>query len=248
MKLVAGPGIYICNECIESFYSEAEKEKAPVAANKETATGPKCSFCNRVPLLSQCLSRPSKGTICFACIDICTEIIEEEHGLHKRVKLSKDLVCGPLASRDRLQPGKSDLGLKCSFCGKSQHKVKTLIAGPGVYICNECHLLCAEILNEEHGPEFVHPDAAAAASSAPPAQFAGVVATGDVSTFEKDNFVVCQVIERCDGQYRVMVLVDGPEATLQSSVLFFPGTMVIARFQSAEEDKIVLVDYQPQGS
>jgi ATP-dependent protease Clp ATPase subunit len=39
--------------------------------------------------------------------------------------------------------------LKCSFCGKSQRQVQRLIAGPGVYICNECVDLCCEILNDE---------------------------------------------------------------------------------------------------
>jgi DNA-binding NarL/FixJ family response regulator len=39
--------------------------------------------------------------------------------------------------------------LKCSFCGKSQKQAKKLIAGPGVYICNECIELCNEILEEE---------------------------------------------------------------------------------------------------
>ena len=39
--------------------------------------------------------------------------------------------------------------LKCSFCGKSQKQVKKLIAGPGVYICDECIDLCNEILEEE---------------------------------------------------------------------------------------------------
>lgn len=39
--------------------------------------------------------------------------------------------------------------LKCSFCGKSQNQVKKLIAGPGVYICNECIDLCNEIIDEE---------------------------------------------------------------------------------------------------
>ena len=39
--------------------------------------------------------------------------------------------------------------LKCSFCGKSQKQVKKLIAGPGVYICNECIDLCNEIIEEE---------------------------------------------------------------------------------------------------
>jgi ATP-dependent Clp protease ATP-binding subunit ClpX len=42
----------------------------------------------------------------------------------------------------------SDL-LKCSFCGKSQKQVKKLIAGPGVYICDECIDLCNEIIEEE---------------------------------------------------------------------------------------------------
>jgi ATP-dependent Clp protease ATP-binding subunit ClpX len=41
--------------------------------------------------------------------------------------------------------------LKCSFCGKSQKQVKKLIAGPGVYICDECIDLCNEIIEEELG-------------------------------------------------------------------------------------------------
>lgn len=39
--------------------------------------------------------------------------------------------------------------LKCSFCGKSQEQVKRLVAGPGVYICDECIELCSEIIDEE---------------------------------------------------------------------------------------------------
>ena len=42
----------------------------------------------------------------------------------------------------------SDL-FKCNFCGKSQKQVKKLIAGPGVYICDECIDLCNEIIEEE---------------------------------------------------------------------------------------------------
>ncbi len=45
--------------------------------------------------------------------------------------------------------GKRDDFLKCSFCSKSQNQVKKLIAGPGVYICNECVDLCNEIIDEE---------------------------------------------------------------------------------------------------
>ncbi|NQY80609.1 MAG: ATP-dependent Clp protease ATP-binding subunit ClpX [Candidatus Caenarcaniphilales bacterium] len=39
--------------------------------------------------------------------------------------------------------------LKCSFCGKSQDQVKKLVAGPGIYICDECITLCLEILKDE---------------------------------------------------------------------------------------------------
>jgi ATP-dependent Clp protease ATP-binding subunit ClpX len=46
-------------------------------------------------------------------------------------------------------PSKYDAHLKCSFCGKSQEQVRKLIAGPGVYICDECVDLCNEILDEE---------------------------------------------------------------------------------------------------
>ena len=46
-------------------------------------------------------------------------------------------------------PKHDDSRLKCSFCGKSQDQVKKLIAGPDVYICDECVELCNEILDEE---------------------------------------------------------------------------------------------------
>ena len=47
--------------------------------------------------------------------------------------------------------GKSDEGklLYCSFCGKSQHEVRKLIAGPSVFICDECVELCNDIIREE---------------------------------------------------------------------------------------------------
>lgn len=41
--------------------------------------------------------------------------------------------------------------LKCSFCGKTQEQVRKLVAGPGVYICDECIELCNEIIEEEFG-------------------------------------------------------------------------------------------------
>ena len=45
--------------------------------------------------------------------------------------------------------------LYCSFCGKSQHEVRKLIAGPTVFICDECVELCTDIIREEHKSSLV---------------------------------------------------------------------------------------------
>jgi ATP-dependent Clp protease ATP-binding subunit ClpX len=45
--------------------------------------------------------------------------------------------------------------LYCSFCGKSQHEVRKLIAGPSVFICDECVELCNDIIREESLEESV---------------------------------------------------------------------------------------------
>jgi ATP-dependent Clp protease ATP-binding subunit ClpX len=45
----------------------------------------------------------------------------------------------------------ADENCRCSFCGKTQHEVHKLIAGPAVYVCNECVALCNDILQEEQG-------------------------------------------------------------------------------------------------
>ena len=46
--------------------------------------------------------------------------------------------------------------LYCSFCGKSQHEVRKLIAGPTVFICDECVELCMDIIKEESKDTFVN--------------------------------------------------------------------------------------------
>jgi len=51
---------------------------------------------------------------------------------------------------DQNSGGKNKTTLYCSFCGKSQHEVKKLIAGPTVFICDECVELCMDIIREEH--------------------------------------------------------------------------------------------------
>ena len=42
------------------------------------------------------------------------------------------------------------LNIRCTFCGKTQEEVQRIIAGPGVYICNECVELCHEIIEEDN--------------------------------------------------------------------------------------------------
>ena len=49
--------------------------------------------------------------------------------------------------------GSTEKLLYCSFCGKSQHEVKKLIAGPSVFICDECIELCNDIVRDELFPE-----------------------------------------------------------------------------------------------
>ncbi len=51
--------------------------------------------------------------------------------------------------------GDSKSTLYCSFCGKSQHEVRKLIAGPTVFICDECVELCMDIIREEHKTSLV---------------------------------------------------------------------------------------------
>jgi ATP-dependent Clp protease ATP-binding subunit ClpX len=52
-------------------------------------------------------------------------------------------------SSDQRGNGGKDRVLHCSFCSKSQHEVRKLIAGPSVYVCDECVALCNEIINEQ---------------------------------------------------------------------------------------------------
>lgn len=48
--------------------------------------------------------------------------------------------------------------LYCSFCGKSQHEVRKLIAGPTVFICDECVDLCTDIIREETKSSVIKSD------------------------------------------------------------------------------------------
>ncbi len=51
----------------------------------------------------------------------------------------------------------SDILVYCSFCGKSQEEVRKVIAGPDVYICDECVEMCADVIDKERTPVLVTP-------------------------------------------------------------------------------------------
>src|SRR5690606_8556299 len=59
---------------------------------------------------------------------------------------------------DETRGGNEDGGklLYCSFCGKSQHEVRKLIAGPSVFVCDECVELCNDIIREEMSEQAEH--------------------------------------------------------------------------------------------
>ena len=59
------------------------------------------------------------------------------------------------ASMNKSSGGDSKNTLYCSFCGKSQHEVRKLIAGPTVFICDECVELCMDIIREEHKTSLI---------------------------------------------------------------------------------------------
>src|SRR5260370_12809150 len=73
---------------------------------------------------------------------------------------------------------RTDDTLRCSFCGKSQNEVKKLIAGPTVYICNECIDICNEIISDDQQ--------AASVASRPP-----LPKPGEIKAF-LDEYVIGQ--------------------------------------------------------
>ena len=87
-------------------------------------------------------------------------------------------------------PKPPDSRLKCSFCGKSQDQVKKLIAGPGVYICDECVDLCNEILDEELFEGSPH---AAPASEAAVPQLVHMPKPHEIKHF-LDQHIIFQII------------------------------------------------------
>src|SRR5713226_5817190 len=95
--------------------------------------------------------RPTKlrrtGTIprLFYCFNFLTQRLatKPQFDIARRFYLCRDFEMSKVSSGD------SKNTLYCSFCGKSQHEVRKLIAGPTVFICDECVELCMDIIREE---------------------------------------------------------------------------------------------------
>ena len=103
-----------------------------------------CSFCGKTSQEVRKLISGPTVYICDECIKLSNKIIAEKA---QRTDLAPDETASP----PKRQEGAKESGglLCCSFCGKNQRKVKTLIAGPTVYICDECIGLCNDIIAEE---------------------------------------------------------------------------------------------------
>ncbi len=106
-------------------------------ANKERT--PPCSFCGKSRDKVPKMFAGPRVFICSECITICNEIILDDAEMKS---LQPELFEMP-------PPPKTSYDLQCSFCGKSQDEVQKLIAGPMVYICNECIDVCNEIIRDD---------------------------------------------------------------------------------------------------
>src|SRR5438445_9884402 len=92
-----------------------------------------CSFCGKGQREVRKLIAGPTVYICDECIKLCNDIVRQEA---ERAKAGPAQTPVPRTSDAEAKPSMQTLC--CSFCGKSQRDVKTLIAGPTVYICGEC--------------------------------------------------------------------------------------------------------------
>lgn len=100
----------------------------------------------------------TKGVVEKMAVELWTEKSRCEGGFREDALIFEELVprketppvpaSAPSGDSKRIKDGSGKL-LYCSFCGKSQHEVQKLIAGPSVYICDECVGLCNDIIEEE---------------------------------------------------------------------------------------------------
>lgn len=111
----------------------------------------RCSFCGKRKSEVRAFVSGPRVFICDECVQLTSEIVAADSEAETDTpdsasNLDEDLV-------DENGNGSDASTLHCSFCGKSQREVRQIMAGPSVFICNECVGLCVEIVAEAPGTD-----------------------------------------------------------------------------------------------
>jgi len=106
-----------------------------------------CSVCGEGVHEVHRLAAAPNVFICNDCVEFCSGVLLEENQQESQPKRSTP------SSNQKPAETIADKLLYCSFCGKSQHEVVKLIAGPSVFICNDCVELCNGIIFDEDQQE-----------------------------------------------------------------------------------------------
>ena len=122
-------------------------------------SAPTCSFCGKTEdEVRALIPGPPPVFICEGCVNLCQDIIgedsarplkppDEQQGTEAELKKVARLRAA-VAELVKRHP-QPDLVLACSFCGKGKDDVRKLIAGPRVFICDECVRRCSDVLAEQ---------------------------------------------------------------------------------------------------
>jgi ATP-dependent protease Clp ATPase subunit len=130
-KLIAGPSVIICNECIdlcnEIIENDILDEELSETSHLKLEMRPTPQEIHRLLEMGR--------------------FTEQEKKVLRR--MTRRAVYYWTAGEDDVRQAARRIFHECSFCEKSHNQVRRLVAGPGVYICNECIELCIEIMEEE---------------------------------------------------------------------------------------------------
>jgi len=103
---------------------------------KPASASPTCTFCGLPKDAVANLIAGPGVCICDGCVGLAQRILADPQSLE--------------TDRTRLQPASTTSRTRCSFCRKRARDVTSLVAGPGVRICDRCLHLCEEIIIDEH--------------------------------------------------------------------------------------------------
>ena len=113
----------------------ALKQKAGKTKGKTKGEPLTCSFCGSTQGEVRKLIAGPGVYICDGCLEVANKVLADS-AAHAPAKVALKVASGAAA---------------CGFCGKKRRQVESIVAGPGVHICNECIALCNEITAEELG-------------------------------------------------------------------------------------------------